>query len=324
MVLEVAEGCSGLHHLVSLIALSIPVAYFTQKKMWKGITFVLFASLLSFFLNAFRIFLIGITTHFYPTDEVHGPFNVLIVHFTFIVAVVLLVIIGMKFRDTDPKTELLPQKVKSVDDKIHGKTMIAGLLPVILVIGLLSLAYCSTGLIRLKAVPSVVFFEDLKKTLKNYTVREEKIADELSSTENPDEKIQCTIISEDQKYTYRVYYEYYSLQSNEKELISFENRVLFKNGKNMKVVSNGKSVDICKRIEKDTTLFTWFFIDNKVYGNPSKAKIKVFFNSLFFGRNNGGIVIVKLIPAAGIDVEMDRTTNNLLSELVRVFVAAGL
>lgn len=73
--LEVARECSGVHFLVAIIAIGIPLAYFTQRNWRRGTLLVAFAVIIGIFANALRITLIGIWAY-HGGEVVHGPFHI--------------------------------------------------------------------------------------------------------------------------------------------------------------------------------------------------------------------------------------------------------
>jgi exosortase A len=70
--LEVAEACSGIRSLISLLALSVIFAYFTQKKMWKRILLILTAFPIAIITNVVRVTGTGILANHYGDAAVQG------------------------------------------------------------------------------------------------------------------------------------------------------------------------------------------------------------------------------------------------------------
>jgi exosortase len=73
--LEVAEACSGIRSVISLLALGVLFAYFTKKILWQRIV-VVFASLpIAILVNAFRVTMTGYLSHFYGAKAAQGFFH---------------------------------------------------------------------------------------------------------------------------------------------------------------------------------------------------------------------------------------------------------
>jgi len=77
ITLEVAEVCSGIRYLISVIALGIPLAYLTQPTWWRRTSLVTFAIAIAIAANAFRVALIGIWVEYFGAGIIHGPYHIL-------------------------------------------------------------------------------------------------------------------------------------------------------------------------------------------------------------------------------------------------------
>ena len=88
--LEVAEACSGIRSLISLLALSVAFAYFSQKTTIKRIILVLSTIPIAVIANAARVSGTGILAHFYGDSVAQGFFHSFSGWLLFIVAFVCL------------------------------------------------------------------------------------------------------------------------------------------------------------------------------------------------------------------------------------------
>jgi EpsI family protein len=75
IVLEVAKACSGIQYLTALIAIGIPLAYFTQRTWWRRIGLIGFAVVIAILGNGIRVALIGAWAY-YGGQPIHGPYHV--------------------------------------------------------------------------------------------------------------------------------------------------------------------------------------------------------------------------------------------------------
>ena len=92
--LEVAEACSGIRSLISLLALSIVFAYLSQKETWKRILLVLSTFPIAIIANAARVSGTGILAHHYGDKVAQGFFHGFSGWILFVVAFVCLFILG--------------------------------------------------------------------------------------------------------------------------------------------------------------------------------------------------------------------------------------
>ncbi len=70
--LEVAEACSGIRSLLSLLALSVIFAYFSQKTTWRRILLVLSTFPIAIFINVVRVTGTGILVNRYGNAAIEG------------------------------------------------------------------------------------------------------------------------------------------------------------------------------------------------------------------------------------------------------------
>ncbi len=75
LTLEVAEGCSGLRYLVSVIAIGIPLAYLTQKSWTRRVVLVGSSVIIAILANGLRVMFVGIVAY-HGNRNIHGPFHI--------------------------------------------------------------------------------------------------------------------------------------------------------------------------------------------------------------------------------------------------------
>jgi exosortase len=88
--LEVAEACSGIRSLISLLALSIAFAYLSQQGMVNRILLVISTLPIAILANVMRVSGTGILAHYYGDSVAQGFFHGFSGWIIFIVAFVLL------------------------------------------------------------------------------------------------------------------------------------------------------------------------------------------------------------------------------------------
>lgn len=92
--LEVAEACSGIRSLISLLALSVVFAYIMQKTGWKRVVLVLSTFPIAIIANAVRVSGTGILANYYGDSVAQGFFHGFSGWILFVVAFVCLFAIG--------------------------------------------------------------------------------------------------------------------------------------------------------------------------------------------------------------------------------------
>jgi len=92
--LEVAEACSGIRSLISLLALSVVFAYFSQKTTLKRLLLILSTFPIAIIANAARVTGTGILAHHYGDKVAQGFFHGFSGWILFVVAFVCLFLVG--------------------------------------------------------------------------------------------------------------------------------------------------------------------------------------------------------------------------------------
>jgi len=97
--LEVAEACSGVRSIISLLALGALFAYFYQKRFYAQVTLFLSTIPIAVVANIFRVFVTSIIVYTTPelkvTDE---PLHSIMGASVFVVAFILLFVVGAILR----------------------------------------------------------------------------------------------------------------------------------------------------------------------------------------------------------------------------------
>ncbi len=92
--LEVADACSGIRSLISLIALGVALAYFTHKSWFRRIVVVVLAVPIAIFVNVMRIVITGALAQFIDPDLATGFFHEFSGFLMFGVAMVMLIAVN--------------------------------------------------------------------------------------------------------------------------------------------------------------------------------------------------------------------------------------
>lgn len=97
-VLEVADACSGLRSLMSLLALAVAYAFISQTSNLQRTVLVLSAIPIAIFTNMVRVIVTGILAQYYGAAAAEGFFHEFAGFVVFTVAMVLLFVFGMLLR----------------------------------------------------------------------------------------------------------------------------------------------------------------------------------------------------------------------------------
>jgi exosortase len=91
--LEVAEACSGIRSLISLLTLGIVYGYFTDSRLWVRIVLVIGTIPIAIAANGIRVAGTGIAAHFYGEAAAEGFFHSFSGWIIFIAAFIMMFIL---------------------------------------------------------------------------------------------------------------------------------------------------------------------------------------------------------------------------------------
>ncbi len=98
VTLEVADACSGIRSILSLLALSLALAFFTQKGWVKQSILVLLAVPIAIIVNSIRVIGTGILANKYGSEVAEGFFHEFAGLVIFGIAIVLLILSAIILR----------------------------------------------------------------------------------------------------------------------------------------------------------------------------------------------------------------------------------
>jgi exosortase D (VPLPA-CTERM-specific) len=116
--LEVADACSGMRSLMSLLALAIAYAFILNIRNWKRLLLIVSAVPVAIITNAARVIVTGILAHFWGAQVAEGFFHEFAGLMVFVLAMLILTGIGALLKEErqppeDPGIEpdaTVPQK----------------------------------------------------------------------------------------------------------------------------------------------------------------------------------------------------------------------
>lgn len=112
--LEVAEACSGIRSLISLVTLAIIYGYFTDDRIWARVALTLAAVPVAVAANAARVAGTGVAAHYYGPEAAEGFFHTFSGWMLFVVAFVMLFAIQRLLSTWHPAGRLRGMRVAEV------------------------------------------------------------------------------------------------------------------------------------------------------------------------------------------------------------------
>jgi EpsI family protein len=299
ITLEVAEECSGIKFLTSMVAIAIPLVYLTQRTWRRAIIVLVSALVITVVTNSVRVALAGLEGNTYGAHLLHGPAHIFRGWFVAQVGVVILFFFNWFVSRLPSQSQLkLHERWKAkAGTNPNPRERKASAKPVALCLSFLVVA----GLyIYAFAMPRPV---QSKQDLALFPAR---IGEWRGSESgwmkietfflNPD-KILSRIYKNDSGKEVNIFVGYYESQSQDKRMVSLHDSLLHANSR---VVTTGLRnpgprevklalVSIDKRPYE--VIFWYDFPSGDLTGRY-KAKIKTITDALLYRKNNAAVILL--------------------------------
>lgn len=290
IVLEVAVACSGLNFLLSIIAIGIPLAYFTLRQTWQRAALIVLSILIGLTANWFRVALIGIWTYL-GGKSVHGPLHVFQGVFVSEIGFVFLflsawVIGRFSPKDTGGKGAPAQPTMSAGYDPLSLKKAAIASLVLLAAIGVYRMIN------SVKPVPPAASLSEFPLTIGQWSAMFGEKAVPPYSVENADYSIE-RIYRNDEGRELTLYIGYLAEQKQEKELVDYKLRKLYKENEK-RSIGSGLSVNRSVVVDKNVKYLSmfWFDANGRLTENKYKAKLMTSLDGIVWGRTNGAIVII--------------------------------
>ena len=78
MAIDVVAACSGIGYFISIVALGIPLVYFTQRTWWRAAAVLVFGAAITIPANGVRVALVGLVGSYYGESTFSDPLHTLV------------------------------------------------------------------------------------------------------------------------------------------------------------------------------------------------------------------------------------------------------
>lgn len=294
ITLEVAKECSGMKYLVSIIALAIPLAYFTQRDFAMKALLVVSSFFIAIGTNILRITFIGIWSQM-GGKVLHGPMHILQGLFVSVVGFIFLFILALllnRFTSSRNDNELRKckdySKIKRFDVKLFNKAWIG---TIFILLGIFLHQFMYTGKKVSLEYNLKDYFKNAVYKNSNYSI----VNNPLFKAVNADSEITISDSSLGKHMSF--YLGYFESQTQDKELDDYRLEFLYRNAKNHFIrLDENKNFTINKTIIEESgrkfLVLSGYYLNNKVVANRLKAKLITAIDGLIFGRTNGALILV--------------------------------
>ena len=299
--LEVARGCSGIHHIVALLALAVPLGYLTQNTWCKKIIVVFSALIIGILVNGLRVFLIGVYALYNKGADLHGPRETLYVSFVFFFGMIVLILFSKLLsrkgrkdtptRDSDtpaPATTLSPIEEGPLPGKKKKSYLVAA---IIFSVTLVLIHFHPLHSVELSRPLHLFPTEIAGFSGKNLAYLDEGLRPFPADNELMRE------YTNDKGNNVLLYIGYFGKQERDRRIIDYRQTFMHGDSLPFTVTAQNDSFFIKKtsfnKPFNQTNIYFWYQIGPRIVTNQYAEKFWTFINSLFKRKNNGAVIVIQ-------------------------------
>lgn len=290
ITLEVARECNGINHIMALVSLAVPLAYWTQRTLVKRAVLIIAAFAAGVIANGLRVAIIGFLSVYNPGGPVHGPYDLFYVSFIFFFGMIVISALALLMSRGEAKTDEAAVE-PSTTSRQHGSGQ-RGLKH--LVAAALILAASGAYLFSYKAEPvalqyPLAFFP---YRVGDWTGQDSPLSEEPFTYFSADAEV---------KRVYRdgfageasVYIGYFKSQAQDREIVNYRFDPLQAGAVPVKVQIDGAGeLTITVQEKKGRRAYFWYDIDGRIATDRYRAKMMTLINSLTKRRSNAAIIVI--------------------------------
>ena len=304
ITLVVARECNGSHHIVALVALAVPLAYFTQETWLRRTLVILSALFIGMFANGLRVMMIGIWSAHHRDAPLHGPFNIFYASFIFFLGMVLLVGGSILTAKKARKTNLLRSLSPATSEQSFGQTTrpesfgsslprgsLPTLLALLLVLGTLGLSIAC----KPKPVPLAYPLANLPLRLGDWNGQSLDNLEAPYKTKSADALERLYRNSSGQGIL--TYLAYFPVQLQDREMISEVMSWQVESGQEITIPLETETVTLRQVLlsgsQKGETFYYCYDVNGRILTNRYLVKLAHIVDAFTRGRTNAALVVVQ-------------------------------
>jgi EpsI family protein len=304
----VAEECSGINFLISVISVGLALVYLTQVSMKRAGIVLGVGILFTIIANSFRVAVAGVMGETFGAEMLHGPGHILrgwlVAWLGWAGLFLANWLVGRRPHLEEKKLFEQYSYEKTADEPEFNFTLPSGkfygLTGVFILFGLFLQFFAMPSKIELKqplvSIPDEIgsWYSTEKKWLQN-----------SKYFPGATQEIQRHYRTPSGREVF-VYIGYFASQVSEKRLFSYRSRPLLKGKREVQVTKRTQFIESVnfsqiELQEKPYRLISWFQLPSGLYTEPYKIKLQGISSAVVHKRNNGAIII--LAEKAGSSIE---------------------
>jgi EpsI family protein len=291
ITLEVADVCSGVRYLLSIIAMAVPLAYIMLRTWRKRVLLVALAILIGILANPVRIALIGIWAY-HGGEVVHGPLHIFQGLFVSFAGFAFLFFGAMALSERRGSATEPDRTSDEVSPLGKERSSAAWNMVIVVMLVLAMVLYFYRPLPVGLPVP----LRQLPLTIGEWQGRDLDNGSAVSKLFDADHELNRSY-TDPLGHELKLYVGYFEVQTQDRKLVRDTLKDLY--GRSREVVLQGvrkNSTRINKTVMRegshDLVAYYWYDLNGRIVADSRHAGIISAFDGLLKRRNNGAAVIL--------------------------------
>jgi EpsI family protein len=293
ITLEVVRACNGINHIVSFLAIAVPLAFFTQDSILKRTALIILAPLIGLFVNGTRIAFIGVNARFLEEGaNVHGQYGMLYSSTFLFFGLFILILISflIRSRRADKGDRLLESQEKSINNFDSRSKYIAS----VVMIALFSFALFMIHIY--KPIPMYLKsdFNSFPEKISGLHVKNTARMNQILVPFAADKEL-IRSYSDQYGRDFHLYIGYFATQERDKKIIDYRRAWMHDDAlrKTIKFEDSVFFINSKKLKSSDSDVYFWYLIDDKVVTNQYAAYFRLLWNVLIKRKSSSSIIIIE-------------------------------
>jgi EpsI family protein len=293
VTLDVARECNGINHMMALVSLAIPLAYWTHKSWIKRVALIGVAFPIGILANGLRVSIIGLYAYYGPKGPVHGPYDLFYVSFIFFFGMFLLIVLNSVIAGRGIKKQKEAQSslpAVSFSDKRPSQ-----IVPIVGAVGILLMTWSYLFFFKPEPVYLAKPIEAFPTRVGDWIGRDVTFKDLPFSYFSADNELK-RIYSDGRGHELKLYIGYFPSQEQGKEIIHYRFDPLQENARERSLETDGgvTNINVSEYDERSQrrSIYFWYEINRRVLTGRYAAKAATILDALLHRRTNAAIVVI--------------------------------
>lgn len=320
ITLEVAEVCSGVNYLISVLAIGIPLACLTLKSMPKRLLLVFGGLIIAGLANALRVALIGVLARYNVSEALHGPGHVLQAMFVAVIGFIALFIGAWALSSWEKKGAKRDAEKDDARAPLDAGAPLPRLLilPSIITVSMLILAGAQVNLHQPSPRPLERGLQTLPYAIGQWSGFDDTARPTEAEGIGADAELSRTY--RNGPYAVNVYVAYLASQTQGKEIVNYKTASLERGSRPVTLgITGNDAVEARLKVSPEKTglktVLYWYDLNGRAVSQRHFAKAYTAYDAIFNDRTNGAVII---ITTDDVDARVETFAASLIPELRRI------